>query len=70
MYISQISKNLLQSALEIFFDIREVPGLKKKPSTSEILDWIKLLLVEDISVTDLKKNQKICSYSLWGSFKK
>jgi MoxR-like ATPase len=39
---------LVNEALTIFFDIREVPGLKKKPSTSELLDWIKLLLVEDI----------------------
>ena len=39
----------MHEALTIFFDIREVPGLKKKPSTSELLDWIKLLLVEDIS---------------------
>ena len=61
VHFPDIKKNLLQSALEIFFDIREVPGLKKKPSTSEILDWIKLLLVEDISVTDLKKEPKECA---------
>ena len=58
VHFPDIKKNLLQSALEIFFNIRDVPGLKKKPSTSEILDWIKLLLVEDISVTDLKKDPK------------
>ena len=63
-------KNLLQSALEIFFDIREVPGLKKKPSTSEILDWIKLLLVEDISVTDLKKEPKDMLPILYGALLK
>ena len=40
--------DLVHEALTIFFDIREVPGLKKKPSTSELLDWLKLLLVEDI----------------------
>ena len=39
---------LLQAALEVFFDVREMPGLKKKPSTSELLDWLKLLLAEDI----------------------
>jgi MoxR-like ATPase len=39
---------LLREALESFFDLREVPGLKKKPSTSELLDWIKLLVAEDI----------------------
>src|SRR6187455_15131 len=43
-----IKKRLLQAALEVFFDIREMPGLKKKPSTSELLDWLKLLLAEDI----------------------
>src|SRR5438552_8286416 len=40
---------LVNEALTIFFDVRDVPVLKKKPSTSELLDWIKLLLVEDIS---------------------
>jgi MoxR-like ATPase len=43
-----IKKRLVQSAMEVFFDIREMPGLKKKPSTSELLDWLKLLLAEDI----------------------
>jgi MoxR-like ATPase len=40
---------LVHEALTIFYDIRQVPGLKKKPSTSELLDWIKLLLVEDVT---------------------
>jgi MoxR-like ATPase len=40
---------LLKEALNVFYEIREVPGLKKKPSTSELIDWIKLLLVEDVS---------------------
>ena len=43
-----LQSELLHEALTIFFELREVPGLKKKPSTSELLDWIKLLLVEDI----------------------
>ena len=43
-----IKKTLLKEALEAFFEIREVPGLKKKPSTSELLDWLKLLMAEDI----------------------
>ncbi|MBX9632665.1 MAG: MoxR family ATPase [Burkholderiales bacterium] len=43
-----IKKALLAQALTAFFDIREVPGLKKKPSTSELLDWLKLLVAEDI----------------------
>jgi MoxR-like ATPase len=43
-----IKRRLVEEALRIFFEIREVPGLKKKPSTSELLDWLKLLLSEDI----------------------
>jgi MoxR-like ATPase len=43
-----LKKNLLREALEAFYRVRDVPGLKKKPSTSELLDWIKLLLAEDI----------------------
>ena len=43
-----LKKALLREALEAFFEIREVPGLKKKPSTSELLDWLKLLMAEDI----------------------
>jgi MoxR-like ATPase len=49
-----IKKRLLQAALEVFFDIREMPGLKKKPSTSELLDWLKLLLAEDIPPESLR----------------
>ena len=70
VHFPDIKKNLLESALEIFFDIRKVPGLKKKPSTSEILDWIKLLLVEDISVTDLKKEPKDMLPTLYGALLK
>ncbi len=43
-----LKKSLLKEALEAFFEIRDVPGLKKKPSTSELLDWLKLLMAEDI----------------------
>ena len=43
-----IRKQLLTEALEVFFGLREVPGLKKKPSTSELIDWLKLLVAEDI----------------------
>ena len=48
-----IKKQLLKEALNAFFEIREVPGLKKKPSTSELLDWLKLLVAEDISAEAL-----------------
>ena len=45
----------MNEALSIFFEIRDVPGLKKKPSTSELLDWIKLLLNEDIGPETLRE---------------
>jgi MoxR-like ATPase len=48
VHFPALKKSLLKEALEAFFEIREVPGLKKKPSTSELLDWLKLLMAEDI----------------------
>ena len=48
VHFPDLKKDLLRAALETFFQIREVPGLKKRPSTSELLDWIKLLVVEDL----------------------
>ena len=50
-----IKQKLVAEALRIFYDIRKVPGLKKKPSTSELLDWLKLLMVEDIDADALKE---------------
>ena len=50
-----LKKALLKEALEVFYKVRDVPGLKKKPSTSELLDWIKLLLAEDISPEALRE---------------
>ena len=50
-----IKRKLVAEALRIFYDIRKVPGLKKKPSTSELLDWLKLLLVEDIDAEVLRE---------------
>ncbi len=49
-----LKKDLLKEALEVFFQMRDLPGLKKKPSTSELLDWLKLLLAEDIPAEVLK----------------
>jgi MoxR-like ATPase len=43
-----IKQDLVKEAMEIFFDVRKVPGLKKKPSTSELIDWLKLLMADDI----------------------
>jgi len=51
-----IKEGLLSSALTQFFELRETPGLKKKPSTSEMLDWLKLLLAEDLGPEDLKRD--------------
>ncbi len=51
-----IKEALLTTALTQFYDIREQQGLKKKPSTSEVLDWLKLLLAEDMDAADLKKD--------------
>src|SRR5476649_2897607 len=53
-----IKKHLLREALEVFFEVREVPGLKKKPSTSELLDWLKLLLAEDIPPDALRSKDR------------
>ena len=49
-----IQKNLVSKAMDIFYELREVPGLKKKPSTSELLDWLKLLLNEDMPMEVLQ----------------
>ena len=54
VHFPELQRNLLREALNIFYDIREVPGLKKKPSTSELLDWLKLLMVEDMSPDALR----------------
>src|SRR5690606_25166285 len=50
-----LKRRLVAEALQVFYDVRDVPGLKKKPSTSELLDWIKLLLNEDISPETLRE---------------
>ena len=50
-----IKQRLVSEALKLFYEIREVPGMKKKPSTSELLDWLKLLLVEDIGPETLRE---------------
>tara|TARA_Y100001960_G_scaffold162546_1_gene170901 strand:+ start:110 stop:970 length:861 start_codon:yes stop_codon:yes gene_type:complete len=67
----KLKKNMLREALNAFFEIREVPGLKKKPSTSELLDWIKLLVVEDIPPEALKfKDKKDIIPPLYGALLK
>ncbi|MBL8378627.1 MAG: MoxR family ATPase [Burkholderiales bacterium] len=66
-----LKKDLLKEALEVFFQMREIPGLKKKPSTSELLDWLKLLLAEDIPPEALKaKDNKTVIPPLHGALLK
>ncbi|HAW47138.1 MAG TPA: ATP-binding protein, partial [Roseovarius sp.] len=51
-----LKEALLATALTQFYEIRDTPGLKKKPSTSEVLDWLKLILAEDLSPEDLRRD--------------
>ena len=55
VHFPDIKQRLVEEALKMFFEIRDVPGLKKKPSTSELLDWLKLLLNEDIGPETLRE---------------
>ena len=70
VHFPDIKKALLDRALTRFFEIRDTPGLKKKPSTSEILDWLKLLLVEDIDPVELKNDGKNLLPKLHGALLK
>ena len=54
VHYPDIAKKLVQEAMEVFFDVRSIPGLKKKPSTSELIDWLKLLMADDIPDEILK----------------
>ncbi len=56
VHYPDIQKSLVSKAMDIFYELREVPGLKKKPSTSELLDWLKLLMNEDMPL-DVLQNQ-------------
>ncbi|GAC14867.1 AAA family ATPase [Aliiglaciecola lipolytica] len=68
VHFPNLKKDLLAQALESFFDLREVPGLKKKPSTSELIDWLKLLVAEDISPEVLRnKDGKTSIPPLYGA---
>ncbi len=55
VHFPDLKAELLRDALTLFYEVRDVPGLKKKPSTSELLDWIRLLLVEDVSPETLRQ---------------
>jgi MoxR-like ATPase len=65
-----LKPQLLTAALTQFYEIRETPGLKKKPSTSEVLDWLKLLLTEDLSAEDLKRDATNALPKLYGALLK
>ncbi|MCG8517096.1 MAG: MoxR family ATPase [Pseudomonadales bacterium] len=54
VHFPNIQQEVVRDALEVFFDVRKVPGLKKKPSTSELIDWLKLLMADDLSAKMLQ----------------
>ncbi len=71
VHFPDLKKGLIREALEVFFELREIPGLKKKPSTSELLDWLKLLVAEDIPPEALRaKDQKAAIPPLHGALLK
>ena len=71
VHFPEIKKNLVTEALEIFFDLRKVPGLKKKPSTSELIDWLKLLMADDIPADILRsRDTKSAVPPLYGALLK
>jgi MoxR-like ATPase len=70
VHFPDIKDRLLSAALTQFYELREVPGLKKKPSTSEVLDWLRLLLAEDLAAEDLRKDAKSSLPRLHGALLK
>ena len=71
VHFPNIKKELLSAAMKAFFDVRNLPGLKKKPSTSELLDWLKLLVAEDIPLEALQsKDDKVVLPPLVGALLK
>jgi MoxR-like ATPase len=70
VHYPRIKTDLVAEALNQFFEIRETSGIKKKPSTSEVLDWLKLLLVEDLSASDLRRDGKDALPKLHGALLK
>lgn len=71
VHYPDIKKQLVTEAMEIFFDLRKVPGLKKKPSTSELIDWLKLLMADDIPADILRnRDSKTAVPPLYGALLK
>ncbi|MET0211255.1 MAG: MoxR family ATPase [Burkholderiaceae bacterium] len=71
VHVPSLKKELLAAALKTFYDVRKLPGLKKKPSTSELIDWLKLLLAEDIPLEALQtQDDKVAIPPLVGALLK
>ncbi|KQW51987.1 MULTISPECIES: MoxR family ATPase [unclassified Roseateles] len=71
VHFPTLKKDLLAAALKNFYDVRNLPGLKKKPSTSELIDWLKLLVAEDVPVEALQsKDEKVTIPPLVGALLK
>ncbi len=70
VHFPNVKESLLTTALTQFYELRETPGLKKKPSTSEVLDWLKLLLAEDLGHEDLKRDARTMLPKLHGALLK
>ena len=70
VHFPDIKKSLVREALTQFYELRETTGLKKKPSTSEVLDWLKLLMAEDLSAADLKADANDALHRLHGALLK
>lgn len=71
VHFPQLKSELLSAAMKTFYDVRNLPGLKKKPSTSELIDWLKLLVAEDISSSTLQsQDQKMVVPPLIGALLK
>ncbi len=70
VHFPNVKESLLTTALTQFYELRETPGLKKKPSTSEVLDWLKLLLAEDLGHEDLKRDARTMLPRLHGALLK
>src|SRR3546814_11324657 len=71
VHFPNLKQDLLASALQVFYQIRDINGLKKKPSTSELLDWFKLLLAEDIPPSALHgQDEKLIVPPLHGALMK
>jgi MoxR-like ATPase len=70
VHFPDIKKELVRAALTQFYEVRETPGLKKKPSTSEMLDWLKLLMADDVDPSTLRADVRTAIPILHGALLK